>query len=131
MWTERSWAGWVPCGRTCPLGFKPPTWHGYLHFHRFISWFNVAILSVVGDVPVNSEASVVTSSISWFAGPIQFFGGAHRDRVCLLVFLEVSMRSCTLSVCICNWVSKKKMCMYACFLFFCLRFDCIMNPVSI
>jgi len=45
---------------------------------------------VVGDVPVNSEAPAVTSSISRFAGPTQFFGGAHRDRVCVHAFIRVS-----------------------------------------
>ena len=48
------------------------------------------VLSVVGDVPVDSEAPVVTSSISRFAGPTQFFGGAHRDRVCVHAFIRVS-----------------------------------------
>jgi hypothetical protein len=35
---------------------------------------------VVGDVLVDSETPVVTSSILKFAGPTQFFGGAHRGR---------------------------------------------------
>jgi hypothetical protein len=47
----------------------------------FIPGFNGAILSVVGNVPVNSETPMVTSSISRFASPTQFFGGAHRGRV--------------------------------------------------
>ena len=34
-----------------------------------------------GDVPVDSEASVVTSSISRPDLPAQSFGGAHRGRV--------------------------------------------------
>ena len=53
---------------------------------------------MVGDVPVDSEAPVVTSSISRFAGQTQFFRGAHRDRVrveCACVqFIGVSVRSC-------------------------------------
>jgi len=40
------------------------------------------VLSVVGDVPVDSEASVVTSSVL-----AQSFGGAYRDRICLRVFI--------------------------------------------
>jgi len=39
------------------------------------------MLLVVGDVPVDSESLVVTSSISRFVGPTWFFGGAHRGRV--------------------------------------------------
>ena len=44
------------------------------------------MLSVVGDILVDSETSVVTSSISRCAGII--FGGAHRSRVCVRVFIE-------------------------------------------
>ena len=34
-----------------------------------------------------SEAPMATSSISRFADPTQFFGGAHRDRVCVCAFI--------------------------------------------
>jgi hypothetical protein len=37
--------------------------------------------------PVDSETFVVTLSISRFAGPIQFFGGAHRGMVCVRAFV--------------------------------------------
>jgi hypothetical protein len=60
----------------------------------FISGFNSAILSVVGDVPVDSEASVVISSISRLAGPTHFFEGAYKGRVCVRAFVGVSVRSC-------------------------------------
>jgi hypothetical protein len=79
--TERSSAGWFSCGETYLLGLKSLTWHECSHFPRFILEFNDAILSVVGDMAVNSEAPVVTSSISIFTGPTQFFGGAHRGRL--------------------------------------------------
>jgi hypothetical protein len=36
------------------------TWHGWLQFLGFIPRFNSVMLSVVGDVPVDSETSVVT-----------------------------------------------------------------------
>jgi hypothetical protein len=55
---------------------------------------------VVGDVPVNNETFMATLLILRFAGPTQFFGGAHKGRMCV-TFVYVS-------VCICNWVSKKK-----------------------
>ena len=47
------------------------------------------MLSVLGDISVDSEASVVTSSISSreFAGSI--FGGAHRGRVYARAFIGV------------------------------------------
>jgi hypothetical protein len=52
------------------------------------------MLSMVGDVPIDNEASVVTSSTSRFAGLTWFFGGAHRDRVCVRSFAEMSVYSC-------------------------------------
>ena len=42
-----------------------------------------------GDVPVDSEAPVVTSSISKIDPPAQSFGDAHRDRVCVRAFTGV------------------------------------------
>ena len=47
--------------------------------YLFQEGFNDGILLVIGDVSVDSEASVVTLS--------------HRDRVCLRVFVGVSMRA--------------------------------------
>jgi hypothetical protein len=53
--------------------------------------FNGIVLLVVGDVPVDNETPVVTSSISpGFAGPV--FEHAHRSRVCVRAFIEVSAR---------------------------------------
>jgi hypothetical protein len=48
---------------------------------------------VVSDVPVDDEAPVVTLRISRSAGA-QSFGGAHRGRVCVRVFIGVSVRAC-------------------------------------
>jgi hypothetical protein len=63
---------------------------------------------MVGDEPDDSEALVVTSSISRFPGPTQFFGGAHRGRVCVRMFIGVSVHSyMCVSVYVCNWVSQK------------------------
>jgi hypothetical protein len=56
--------------------------------------FNDTVLSVVGDVSVDSETPEVTTSILRFAGPTQFFGGAHKGRVCVRPFVGVSVRSC-------------------------------------
>jgi hypothetical protein len=44
--------------------------------------FNSFVLSVVGDIPVDSETPVVISSISRI-----FFEDAHRDRICVRVFI--------------------------------------------
>jgi hypothetical protein len=48
---------------------------------------------VVSDVPVDDEVPLVTSGISRTAGA-QSFGGAHRGRVCVRVFIGVSVRAC-------------------------------------
>jgi hypothetical protein len=48
---------------------------------------------VVSDVPVDDEAPVVTSRISRSVGA-QSFEGAHRGRVCVRVFIGLSVREC-------------------------------------
>jgi hypothetical protein len=48
---------------------------------------------VVSDVPVDDESPLVTLGISRSAGA-QFFGGAHRGRVCVRVFIRVSVCAC-------------------------------------
>ena len=65
LWrTECSLAGKVPCGETYPPGFKSSTRCWCLHFYFwFILWLINAILSVVGDIFVDSEPPVVTLSI--------------------------------------------------------------------
>jgi hypothetical protein len=49
---------------------------------------------VVSDVPVDDDASLVTSGISRFAGA-QSFRGAHRGRVrvCIHAFIGVCVRA--------------------------------------
>ena len=49
---------------------------------------------MVGDVPIASEALALTLSISRFAGPTQFFDGAHRGRVRVRAFIGMSVCSC-------------------------------------
>ena len=62
MRTERSSASKVPCGGTYPPGFESST--GVRIFLNLFQDLTGAILSVVGDVSVDNEAPVVTSSIS-------------------------------------------------------------------
>jgi hypothetical protein len=78
-------AGWVPCGGTHPPRFESSTWHGCSHFPEFIPGFTSAILSVIDDVPVDSETS---------DRPAQSFSDAHRGRICVRVFIGVSVRAC-------------------------------------
>uniref|UniRef100_A0ACD6ADM6 Uncharacterized protein n=1 Tax=Avena sativa TaxID=4498 RepID=A0ACD6ADM6_AVESA len=56
--------------------------------HSVCAFLMQNILSVGGDVSVDSEAPVVTSSISRPDPPTQFFGGAHRGRVCVCAFIR-------------------------------------------
>ena len=52
----------VHSGSSPRLGrFKSSTWYGCSYFSGFIPGVNGAILSVVGDVPVDNEVPVVTS----------------------------------------------------------------------
>jgi hypothetical protein len=64
------------------------------------------ILSVGGDVPVNSEAFLVTDFVNLKIKPTQSFEGAHKDRVCMRVFIELGARIC-ISICVCTVFLKK------------------------
>jgi hypothetical protein len=55
------------------------------------------------DVPVDSEPLLVIDFMNLKIKPIQFFRFAHRDRVCVHVFIEVN--DCTYIYLYC--VSKK------------------------
>ena len=61
---------------------------------------------MVSDVPVDNEAPVVTSGIFRSAGA-QSFRGAHRGRVCVPMFIGVSVRA-RVGVCVilCNSQGK-------------------------
>jgi hypothetical protein len=59
---------------------------------NFLGFNDVRVLSVVGAVPVDSEAHVVTSSIlRIFAGAV--FEDAHRGRLCVRVFIGMGVRA--------------------------------------
>lgn len=63
--------------------------------------------SVVGDVPVDSEVSVVTSLILRFASLV--FRGTHMNRVCMTAFIGECV-CMYVSVYVCNMFQKKMMC---------------------
>ena len=53
---------------------------------------NGVMFSVVGDIPViDNGAHVVISSISRIAGSV--FKDAHRGKICVCVFIDVSVRA--------------------------------------
>jgi hypothetical protein len=64
------------------------------------------ILSVGGNVPIDSVTLLVTDFVNLKIKPAQFFGGAHRGRVCVLVFIGVSDRAC-MSIYVCTVFLKK------------------------
>jgi hypothetical protein len=64
------------------------------------------ILSVGGDVPIDSEALLVTDFVNFKIKPTQSFEGAHRGRVCVRVFIGVSART-YMSICVCTVFVKK------------------------
>jgi hypothetical protein len=64
------------------------------------------ILSVGGDVPVDSEVLLVTDFVNLKIKPAQSFRSVHRVRVCVRVFIDVSACTC-MSICVCTVFLKK------------------------
>jgi hypothetical protein len=65
------------------------------------------ILSVRGDVPIDSETPLVTDFVNLKIKSAQSFRGAHRGRVCVCVFIEVSAHI-RISICVYTMFLKKK-----------------------
>jgi hypothetical protein len=61
---------------------------------------------VKGDVPVNSEALLVTDFMDFKIKPVQSFRGAHKGSVCVRVFIGVSAHM-YISIYICTVFLKK------------------------
>jgi hypothetical protein len=59
------------------------------------------ILAVVGDVSVDSETFLMTDFVNLKIKPTQSFGCAHKDRVCVYMFIEVSVYTC-MKICVCT-----------------------------
>jgi hypothetical protein len=49
---------------------------------------------VRGDVPINSDTLSVIDFVNLKIKPTQSFIGAHRDRMCIYIFIEVNTRMC-------------------------------------
>jgi hypothetical protein len=62
---------------------------------------------VGGDVPVDSDALLMTDFVNFKIKLTQFFGCAHSDRVCVRVFIKVSAHTC-INICICTMFLKKE-----------------------
>jgi hypothetical protein len=59
------------------------------------------ILSIGDDVPVDSETLLVTDFVNLEIKPVQSFRCAHRYRVYVCVFIEVSVHMC-MSIYVCT-----------------------------
>jgi hypothetical protein len=71
-------------------------------------YLQLIILSVGGDVPVDSETLLVIDFMNLKIKPAQSFRCAHRGRVCVRVFTGVSAHTC-MSICVCTVFLKKKL----------------------
>jgi hypothetical protein len=71
-----------------------------------VLYLRLIILSVGGDVPVDSETLLVTDFMNLKIKPAQSFEGAHRGRVCVRVFIGVSARAC-MNICVYTVFPKK------------------------
>jgi hypothetical protein len=55
-----------------------------------VLYLRLIILSVGDDVPVDSDALLVTDFMNFKIKPTQSFKGAHRDRMYIHIFIGVS-----------------------------------------
>jgi hypothetical protein len=65
-----------------------------------VLYLRLIILSVGDDVPVNSETLLVTDFLNLKIKPTQSFRSAHRSRVYVYVFIELSDHTHMSIVCI-------------------------------
>jgi hypothetical protein len=68
---------------------------------------------VENDVPIDSETLLVTDFVNLRIKSAQSFGGAHRDMVCVHVFIVMNASTC-MSICVCNVFLKKINSNYIC-----------------
>jgi hypothetical protein len=61
---------------------------------------------VGGGVPVDNETLLVADFVNLNIKPAQSFGGAHKGRVYVRVFIGVNAHMC-MSICICTIFLKK------------------------
>jgi hypothetical protein len=59
------------------------------------------------DVLIDSKMLLVIDFMNLKIKPTQFVRGAHRDRICVCVFIWVSDRTC-MSICVCTVFPKKE-----------------------
>jgi hypothetical protein len=62
---------------------------------------------VGGDIPIDSEALLVIDFVNLKIKLTQSFGGAHRGRVCVRVFIKMNDYTC-MSICVCTVFLKNQ-----------------------
>jgi hypothetical protein len=70
-------------------------------------YLQLIILLVGDDVLIDSETLLVTDFVNLKIKSAQSFGCAHRDRICVYVFIGVSART-YMSTCVCTVFLKKQ-----------------------
>jgi hypothetical protein len=71
-----------------------------------VLYLRLIILSVRGDIPVDSEPLLVTGFVNIKIKPTKSFGCTYRDRLCMRVFIEVSART-YMNIYVCTVFLKK------------------------
>jgi hypothetical protein len=66
-----------------------------------VLYLQLIILSVVGDVLIDSEAFLITDFVNLKIKSTQSFGDGHKDRVCIYMFIGVSVYTC-MKICVCT-----------------------------
>jgi hypothetical protein len=66
--------------------------------HRFdigVTYLWLIILSVIGNVPINSDVFLITDFVNLKIKLTQYFEGAHRGKVYLHVYMHVFIGECS------------------------------------
>jgi hypothetical protein len=72
----------------------------------WVLYLRLIIFSVGGAVFIDSQTFLVTDFVNLKIKSAQFFRCAHRGRVCMCVFIVVSVYTC-MSICVCTVFLKK------------------------
>jgi hypothetical protein len=59
-----------------------------------VLYLRLIILSVKDDVLIDNDVFLMIDFINLKIKPAQSFGGAHRDKVCVHIFIGMSDRNC-------------------------------------
>jgi hypothetical protein len=70
-----------------------------------VLYLRLIILSVKDDILVNSETLLVIDFMNFKIKLAQSFGGAHRDMMCVCVFIKMSAYT-YMNICICTMFLK-------------------------